>query len=253
MIIDAPSHDDIPLLRSLWKEAFGDGEKFLDAFFSTAFSPDRARCAKENGDILAMLYWFDCEYEGEHVAYLYAVATAKVCRGRGICTSLMKNAHRHLKEKGYTGALLVPGTGELFAFYEKLGYKTACYVNEFSALAVNEDFYIEKINKDKYAELRRSFLPDGSVLQEKANIDFLNFQASFYTGDGFLLAAHREGKMLFGVELLGNAEKAPQIAGALGSEVGKFRTPGSEKPFAMYLPLAEKEKKPPTYFGLAFD
>ncbi len=253
MIIDAPSYDDIPALRSLWKEAFGDGEAFLDAFFGTSFSPDRARCARENGDVVAMLYWFDCEHDGERVAYLYAVATAKAYRGRGICAALMKNTHRDLKEKGYTGALLVPGTAELFGFYEKFGYKTSCYVREFSASASEGELDIRKICKEEYLELRRRFLPLGSVIQERENLDFLNTQASFYTGDGFLLAARREGDTLFGVELLGNTDTASKIVGALGLNKGKFRTPGKDKALAMFLSFDKEKYAPPTYFGLAFD
>ena len=252
MIIDAPRYDDIPALRSLWKEAFGDGEEFIDAFFSAAFSPDRARCAKENDDVIAMLYWFDCEHDGERVAYLYAVATAKAYQGRGVCSALMENTHRHLMEKGYTGALLVPGTAELFGFYDKFGYKTSCYVREFSASASAGGLDMRKIGKEEYRELRQGFLPPDSVIQERENLDFLNTQASFYTGEGFLLAARREGDALFGVELLGNSDRAAEIVGAFGLERGKFRTPGREKPFSMYKPLKE-EKTPPTYFGLAFD
>lgn len=252
MIIDSASYADVPLLRSLWKEAFGDGDGFLDGFFSTAFSPDRARCARDGGGISAMLYWFDCEYDGGRIAYIYAVATAKAYRGRGICSALLKETHRQLEKKGYTGAVLVPYSEELFAFYEKFGYKRATFVNEFSVSALPTNLYIEKIGKEKYAELRREFLPVGSVIQEKENIDFLSIEAELYTGDGFLLAARREGGKLFGLELLGDKEKAGEITYALGAREGKFRTPGEKKPFAMYLPFDKSEKKP-SYFGLAFD
>ena len=47
MTIDFPSHLQISDLRSLWKEAFGDGDVFLDAFFETAFTPRRCRCITE--------------------------------------------------------------------------------------------------------------------------------------------------------------------------------------------------------------
>ena len=252
MIIDVPCYDDIPSLRSLWKEAFGDKDDFLDAFFSTAFSPDRARCAKEKDDVLAMLFWFDCEHNGERLAYLYAVATAKAYRGRGICAALIENTHRDLREKGYTGVVLVPAAPKLFGFYEKLGYKTATYVSEFSKNAERGNIAIRKIEKNEYAELRRRFLPEGAVVQENENLDFLDAQASFYAGEDFLLAARREGRVLIGIELLGNSAGASEIVGAFGLERGKFRTPGTEKPFSMYKPLKE-EKTPPTYFGLAFD
>ena len=54
------------------------------------------------------------------------------------------------------------------------------------------------------------------------------------------------------MELLGNREAAPGILKTLGCIRGKFRTPGEEMPFAMFLPL--KEDAPvPSYLGHAFD
>ena len=85
MIIDAPQNTDIPALCALWKDAFGDTDDFLKDFFSTAFSPKRALCAREDGRIVGMLYWFDCIYEKKRIAYLYAIATHKDFRKRGIC------------------------------------------------------------------------------------------------------------------------------------------------------------------------
>ena len=38
MRIDHPDLGQIPELRQLWKEAFGDSDAFLDAFFMVAFS-----------------------------------------------------------------------------------------------------------------------------------------------------------------------------------------------------------------------
>ena len=38
MIIKAPQVSNIPALRALWKDAFGDTDTVLDAFFQTAFS-----------------------------------------------------------------------------------------------------------------------------------------------------------------------------------------------------------------------
>ena len=68
MLIDTPTAKDLPELRELWKEAFGDTDAFLDSFFSLAFSPARARCIRSDGGICAALYWFDCEYGGGRVA-----------------------------------------------------------------------------------------------------------------------------------------------------------------------------------------
>ena len=100
MKIDAPSATHIPHLRSLWKEAFGDTDAFLDAFFGAAFSPDRCRCIIADDRPIAALYWFDCTWQGKKVAYIYAVATDLQCRGQGLCRALMENTHPYLKFQG---------------------------------------------------------------------------------------------------------------------------------------------------------
>ena len=41
MITKIAKEADIPALRRLWKQAFGDDDQLLDSFFSIAFSPDR--------------------------------------------------------------------------------------------------------------------------------------------------------------------------------------------------------------------
>ena len=253
MIIDAPTAAQLPALRSLWREAFGDTEEFLDAFKATALSADRCRCAVADGALAGALYWFDCFCQGKRLAYLYAVATAKAFRGRGICHALMEDTHRHLERLGYQGTVLVPGEAELFRLYVEMGYRTCSTLRSFLCGAGPEDAALYRIDTDEYARLRRQFLPAGGVIQEKESLDFLATQASFYAGTGFLLAARREGDRLNGIELLGNSEAAPGIVEALGCAEGTFRTPGPGQPFAMYRPLGENAPEPPTYFGLAFD
>lgn len=253
MNISQPDAKHIPLLRKLWKEAFGDTDAFLDAFFSTAFSPKHCRCLFENNIPSAALYWFDCEYEGQPVAYLYAIATAVSHRGQGLCTQLMKDSHKHLKSSGYSGALLVPDTNSLFNFYGKLGYKTTCYLQEFSCSAQSRNISLHLIPSEEYASLRRKYLPMGSVVQEGENLAFLQTEGNFYAGDDFLLAARTTGNHLHGIELLGNTEIAPGLVHALNCTEGLFRTPGPDKPFAMYLPLSQDTLVPPSYFGFAFD
>ena len=253
MIIETPRDTHVPPLRSLWKEAFGDTDAFLDIFFSTAFSPARCRCVTENGRVLAALYWFDCYCRGARMAYLYAVATAVSHRGQGLCAALMADTHKHLASLGYTGALLVPGEASLFTFYKKSGYGVCGGVKEFSCAASEKSVTLSSIDTEKYADLRRKYLPEGGVIQEGENLKFLAKQASLYMGDGFLLAARREGDNLRGLELLGDPQNAPAIVRALGCASGHFRTVGDQKSFAMYRPLVDPPLSAPTYFGLAFD
>ena len=253
MKIETPKHSDIPALRALWQEAFGDEDTFLDLFFGTAFDGERARCVRVGDKLCAALYWFDCSCEGKSLAYIYAVATAKAYRGRGLGLALMDDTHRLLLSAGYAGAVLVPVGASLYGFYERLGYTLCSRVSELTADAAQEEAALYPITPKEYARRRRALLPKGGVIQEKENLTFLAAQASFYAGDGLLLAARREGDTLVGIELLGNSESAPAIVQALGCTRGRFRTVGQDKGFAMYRPLADDDGHAPTYFGLAFD
>ncbi len=251
MRIDFPTPEDIPGLRRLWQEAFGDDDAFLDVFFSTAYSPRRCRCIRADGSIAAMLFWFDCRVGQEKLAYLYAVATAESHRGRGLCHALMEDTHRHLAALDYQGAILVPGSEELFRLYAGMGYENATTALEFDAPA-GSPIPLEPLTKAEYARRRAQLLPPGSVIQDGENLDFLAGFASFYGSGTLLWAATVEGDSLHVMELLGDPAAAPGIVAAQGAAAGHFRTPGGKKPFAMYRSLGEYGTVP-QYFGLAFD
>lgn len=239
-------------LRKLWQEAFGDSDETLDAFFAYGFSEDRFLCIQEDGIPVSALYWFDCELNGQKLAYLYALATAKSHRGKGLAGRLMAQAHTRLKELGYAGALLVPGSKELFGFYEKMGYRTATTVTEFSCSWADRSVPVMELTSGEYARLRRAFLPRGGIVQEGATISYLQAQLHFFAGKDFLLCATIQDDTLLAQELLGDPRSAPHILRALGAPKGTFRTVGTDKAFSMFLPL-QQDCPAPAYFGLALD
>ena len=235
-------------LKALWQEAFGDSESWLDSFFENCFSPDRHHAILEDKKPVSALYWFDCELNGHKLAYIYAVATGKNCRGRGLATRLMGETHEILKEKGYAGAILVPGEGELFGFYEKIGYRTATTIGEFTAQRGDTPIALRKLDAESYVNLRTQYLPSNAVEQAGESLALLEL----YAGEDFLLAANVRENTLYVQELLGNTAVAPGILAALNLPHGNFRTPGEDRPFAMFLPLQENCPTP-AYFGLALD
>ena len=249
MIIDYPAQEQLPALRALWQEAFRDDDAFLNSFYDNAFAPDRCRCLTVEEQTAAALYWFDCRCWDRPMAYLYAIATGKAFRGRGLCRLLMEDTKKHLYSLGYAGILLVPARG-LFEMYQKMGYEACGGMAEFSCTAGEQPVPVRSVDAGEYARLRRQLLPPGGVVQESENLSFLAAQAQLYAGEDFLLAAVGEEDTLTGLELLGNSKAAPGILTALGKKKGHFRTPG-EMPFAMYCPLTECPR--PAYFGLAFD
>jgi predicted N-acetyltransferase YhbS len=252
MIIDYPAENAIAQLRNLWKEAFGDGDAFLDAFFSTGFSPDRCRCVTLDGQIAAALYWFDCSWEGKPLAYLYAVATGKAYRGQGLCHRLMANTHEHLKYLGYAGAVLVPGESSLFDFYGKMGYEAFGSVEDFVCQAEESSTPVRKIDAAEYARLRRNLLPQGGIVQEGDLLRFLSTVAEFYAGEDYLTAGSRDGSHWHAQEFLGDIHRAPGLLAALGLPSGHFRAPGKGRKNAMLLPFSPLETLP-SYLGLPLD
>lgn len=237
-------------LRSLWKEAFGDSDTFLNLFFSTAFHPDRFMALWEQERAVAALYWFDCQYEGRKIAYIYAVATAKSHRGQGLCRRLMEKTHGLLKRLGYSGSILAPAEKGLFSLYEKLGYSLCAHIDSLSCQA-GTPIPLTRITGSEYARLRRTLLPAGSLLQEGVTLDYLQKWCGFYQGENCLICASRESDTLYVQELLGSRDLAPGITAALGAKTGHFRMPGNTVPFAMYYPLDNAPA--PTYLGLAMD
>ncbi len=239
-------------LRRLWKEAFGDTDETLDAFFSLGFSPNRYACIWEKDVPVSTLYWFDCACEGQKFAYLYAVATLQSHRGRGFARRLLEDTHSLLRKQGYAGVILVPGSEELFHYYGNLGYRAATGVSEFSCHWGDVPVKLTEIDTARYAALRRTYLPHGGVVQEGKTLDFLSTYTRFYEGTDFLLCACEENGTLLARELLGNSQAAPGILRALNAPNGQFRTPGTGRDFAMFLPLREGCPTP-AYFGLALD
>ena len=248
MNIDFPKASQYSGLKALWAEAFGDEDRFIELFFATGFSPKRCRCVTVNGDVAAALYWFDCEAEDRKLAYLYAVATAKVHQGKGLCRALLEDTHALLQTQGYSGTILVPGEPELFGMYAKMDYTAINCMDEFSCTAAGS-CHIRRATPQEYAAARNALLPTGGVQQEMGLV-FLAGYTELYIGTDFTLAGSRSNDSFTAMELLGNRDSAQSILGALGLCNGTFRTPGNN-PFAMYRSLSDSPA--PTYFGLAFD
>lgn len=234
-------------LRTLWKTVFGDTDAFLDAFFTIAYSPDRCRYLTEGEEVVSALYWFDCEYAGGKLAYIYAVATNPKHRGKGLASRLLLETHALLKGHGYAGAVLKPAKG-LFPFYERLGYETCGYIRRFTA-APGSPIALKELDTQTYAARRKTFLPDNSILQEGVTLEFLHSFARFYDAGDALVCAAPEENVIF--EYLGDPDIAPGVLAALVMPEGSIPTVGNEIPFAMFYPL--NCTNAPGYLGITLE
>lgn len=249
MIIDRPTAPQLPQLKALWAEAFGDPPDFIDRFFVTGFHPDRCLAVTKGSRVCAALYWFDCLWQGRKLAYLYAVATGKAYRGQGLCRAMMDTAHARLQACGYWGAVLVPGNGSLFGLYEKFGYTPFCPTTLHRIPAGEQPCSVRPVSADTFETLRSHRLPVNAVVQEGAALAFAATFLDFYMGSDTLFAAAKEGDTLYFQEFLGDAQMLPGIVAALGAAEGVVRLPG-DTPFAMYRSFCSSTEAP-DYFGIA--
>lgn len=242
-----PPKNHLPALKSLWKDAFSDSDEEIDAFFTTAFSPERCLCILSEEEVAAAAYWFDCSYENGKLAYLYAVATAKRYRGQGLCHHLLGQIHDLLADKDYAGTVLVPAEG-LAGLYQSMDYRFFCRMKKHSCIA-EQPTSLLPLTKNEYAALRRRYLPSGGVIQEGENLDYLETMASFFAGDGTVLAVSAKEPVVV-LELLGDPAKSIGVHSAADDAKAGFFCPEKAE-FAMFRPL--KKVPAPMYFGFAFD
>lgn len=226
----ASRRSDRAALTALWQQAFGDETDFIDAFFESGYAPMRSCVAEVNGCLAGMLYWFDCALGERKMAYIYAVATEKCFRGRGIASALMADVHGLLEREGYDGSVLSPGSESLFRFYEKMGYVTTGFRWE-RRVSAGLPIPIREVEPEEYASIRAGLLPENGLRQEGASLAFLHRFARFFAGEGFCTAVSREGA--YCPEFLGDEARLPGLLGSLGLTEAAVRMPGEEKPCAM--------------------
>lgn len=114
-------------LRGLWREAFGDSDEYIDAFFECFAVDDVLHTLSLGNRVVSALYALPVILKvGDAVvrsAYLYAVATRREYRGMGCMAELMRCTHDKLQQEGYDAVLLLPADEALAGYYARFGYR----------------------------------------------------------------------------------------------------------------------------------
>ena len=248
MIIDFPQEKQYPALQALWQEAFGDDGEFWNGFMDTAFSKNRCRCLTWEGKTVSALYWFDCDYQGKKLAYLYAIATDKAYRGRGLCHRLMEDTHRYLKNCGYDGSVLVPEGERLFGLYATMGYKPFCPRQYIHVTGCGRTVPLTRLTGEQYRKKLTEFLPKNSIHMADYGFSYLETFAEFYETPGAIFCVSKpEGNIIF-QEFLGDDERLSEIINTLSFRTATVPFPGGDD-YAMYLPFTDIDLTG-AYFGL---
>lgn len=204
---------DLPGIVSLWTEAFGDGEKDVLDFFA-AFSCCRSYVTESGGQIAAMVHALPQTLSpAVPAAYLYAVATRRAFRGRGLCRALMAFAERDLREQGTCCCALSPAEPGLFDYYGTMGYETAFFRRHTAFPGGRE------ITPEDYLLRREALLTGPHMVCDSQTLDYAArcYGLRFYeTETGIAAAGERY-----------TAEVLPQdVRGGEANGMIKWLTPG---------------------------
>ena len=130
-MISIAEKKDVPQLKKLWKEAFGEdvsAEMFYDGIFSQKASGRIKILVERKKDIgiVSMLHYIPCCYESNNRkyngAYLYALATAQQYRGQKIMGALIQYAIDMAESMEMDFLYLIPATDSLYEYYQRFGF-----------------------------------------------------------------------------------------------------------------------------------
>lgn len=107
-------------MTRLWEQAFGAGDAYCDKFFSLHFREEDSLVAEEAGELLGMLHTVKTNIGPMRSRYLYAVATDRDHRNRGVFSALHAAALERFSEEVF---FLIPEEEGLRDFYRRFSYR----------------------------------------------------------------------------------------------------------------------------------
>jgi GNAT superfamily N-acetyltransferase len=112
---------DIPALKAMWTQAFGDPEELMDGFFSLLDGAGFGLVCRDGGRAVSMAYVLEGLSCGDRrCAYIYAVATLEEYRGRGLGAELMSACREKAMLRGSEVICTCPAEPSLYDWYAKV-------------------------------------------------------------------------------------------------------------------------------------
>ena len=177
--------EDIPALKALWQEAFGDEQQDIDLFFETVYPNATGFCAEDGGELVSMLFALPQTIVKEEkqlkCAYLYAVATKKDRQGEGLCSALLAYAEKELRKRYVEALLLSPASERLADFYAERGFTRQTGAKKTLLDCAQPTGQATEIGVQDYAGLRETALWDiPHVRYDRAQLEYAMAGGKFY-------------------------------------------------------------------------
>ena len=228
-------NEDIPALKKLWHEVFGDPESLVEKFFGLLGQVGSGHLAEVNGELAGAAYLLrGLDYvDGDELipcGYIYAVASYEKFRGMGIGSALTKACAESAKQWHAKMLCTLPAEDSLYKWYEELiGVKPVLYRKERETECL-PGLACRKASAAEYIEVREKLLEGSEHLS--VSLHLAEFQrrlceesgGALYLGEGFAGFGYLEEGIARIKELV-CAEGVSQRAavGAMGRMMGAAR------------------------------
>ena len=193
--INEYQNEDVPSLKRLWAETFGDTPSLIDRFFELLPSMGTGLVAECGGELLGAAYVLVAElWRTEKpplkLGYIYAVAVEPTARCNGIGARLVSACQRYCWQNGIDICATLPSENSLYGWYKKVGGLSPVGRCSYETVLPSEaDAEISEFFADEYA-FRRSDILHGK--------NYVNFNYGYMLFQEALCKTYRGGMFACG-------------------------------------------------------
>ena len=209
---------DVPALKQLWVDVFGDPASLVDRFLALLPEMGCGCVAERDGKLLGsayLIHGLTLVQPGDHslrCGYLYAVGVAETARGEGLGSELSRTAVSFGRDADVELTATLPAELSLYHWYEDILSLTCQSVRTVYSVSTLPP--AERITAAEYLSRREAVLHNRAhVSLSPAAMEFQEalctcYGGGLFSGENLLFCAYREGDLWFISELLPTSSEA---------------------------------------------
>lgn len=139
----------------LWKQSFGESDRFIHFYFDRKYKNEYAYCIYNKdrlvSSLLGLEYPMSFEKEIVRTAYISGASTLEEERSKGFMKILLERSIREFHDKGFLFSTLIPSGKDLYNYYRKFGYtetfkRNELVINDIYEFNTTDDITLKSVN-----------------------------------------------------------------------------------------------------------
>ena len=153
--------------KELWRQAFGDEDRYIDWFYDCCWKPEDMLLLLEDGKLASMLALLPMELalpngRSASAYYVYALATDPHARSKGYGRQLLHYVDFHLRARGVDCVTVVPAEPSLHKFFGTVDFQPGFSLRKLELLrnmiSAPGDGSAEPVEPAEYERIREKQL-----------------------------------------------------------------------------------------------